>query len=158
MKKISNVLFVCTQNVFRSFSAEKLLQKYLKNIKDSSINVSSAGTYAHPDNPYSYTLEELTKLKIINLKHQQTKISQDLLDKQDIIICMTKEHQVFIKENYQRNSYLYNELAYNKKIDLEDDVETSTFGSSNLENFVKNTVSKINKGVPNLYLKLKSLI
>ena len=61
-------------------------------------------------------------------------------------------------QDFFQKSYLFNELSYGKKTDLEDDVETSVFGSNNLESFVKNTVLKIHKAVPSLYLALEEKI
>ena len=56
------ILFVCTQNVFRSLSAKKLLDKYLLEKKDTRFEIHSAGTEAYPDNPYSYTLEKFWEI------------------------------------------------------------------------------------------------
>ena len=157
MKQMYHILFVCTQNVFRSFSAQKLLEKYLAIKQDTRFIVSSAGTQAYPDKPYSYTIQKLKELKVLNLDHQQTRVSQKVLDKQDIIICMTKEHQNFLKQNFNKKSYLYNELAFQEKTDLQDDVETNCYLDSSLESFVKNTVVRINEGIPALYRKLLEL-
>jgi protein-tyrosine-phosphatase len=147
------VLFVCTQNIFRSFSAEKLLKLYLQKKKNTNIIVSSAGTLAYPDEPYSYTLEELQKLGVRDLEHRQQRLSQGLVDEQDIIICMTKNHQMAVYDQFGRKSFLFQELASGKKIDLEDDVETETSGGS-LEPFVISVVQKIYEGIPKIYEKI----
>ena len=148
-----NLLFVCTQNVFRSLSAEKLLQLYLRKKQKSSIQVFSAGTEAYPDHPYSFTLKRLKELGVENLEHHQTKVSKELLEKQDIVICMTKKHQEIIRQFFGKESFLFNELAFAKKSDLADDVENNVYGES-LEVFVINTVNKINQGIPTIYEKI----
>ena len=142
----------------RSLSAKKLLDKYLLEKKDNRFEIHSAGTEAYPDNPYSYTLEKLAELGVKPFSHQQTRVSKEVLESQDMVICMTKSHQDFLQRNFGQKSYLFNELSYGKKTDLEDDVETSIFGSNNLESFVKNTVLKIHKAVPSLYLALEEKI
>ena len=149
--KKSQVLFVCTQNVFRSLSAEKLLDKYLLEKKDNRFEIHSAGTEAYPDNPYSYTLEKLEELGVKPFLHQQTRVSKEVLESQDIVICMTRSHQDFLQRNFGQKSYLFNELSCGEKSDLEDDVESSVCGSNQLENFVHGKVLKIHKAIPNIY-------
>ena len=154
--KKSQVLFVCTQNVFRSLSAEKLLEKYLLEKKDNRFEINSAGTEAYPDNPYSYTLEKLEELGVKSFSHQQTRVSKKLLESQNIVICMTKSHQDFLKRNFRQESYLFNEISYGKKTDIADDVESSIYlrGENSLEVFVKDTVMKIAQAVPYIYKAL----
>jgi protein-tyrosine-phosphatase len=55
------ILFVCTGNIFRSMSAEYLAAKYIKDNKIKNIQISSAGTVAHPETPFSYTVKRLEK-------------------------------------------------------------------------------------------------
>ena len=56
-----NVLFVCTGNVFRSMSAEYLMNKYLNDNAITNISVSSAGTTAHPQPSFPETLDRLLR-------------------------------------------------------------------------------------------------
>ena len=147
------VLFVCTQNVFRSFSAEKLLTTYLLKKKNSNIIVDSAGTEAYPDTPYSYTLEALQKLGVKNLDHRQKSLCQLLVNRQNIIICMTLRHQEILLSKFSKKSILFNEIAFDSKTNLADDLETNT-NYRNLANFVVATVQKISDGIPAIYEKL----
>jgi len=55
------LLFVCTGNIFRSMSAEYLAKKYIKDNKIKGIEISSAGTIANPESPFSYTIKNLEK-------------------------------------------------------------------------------------------------
>lgn len=156
--KLVNVLFVCTHNVFRSFSAERILKNYIlvngfANSLDSDkipkINVSSAGIYAYPQSPYSYTINKLNSLGIDASNHKQSKVSQKLVDDSDVIICMTKHHKDFIEHNFNKKCFLFNELAHGKSTDVSDDDEIS-FDTS-LKKFVEDTVQYIHDGMPNLY-------
>lgn len=145
-----NILFVCTQNVFRSLSAEKLFQFYDKK---NEFNVDSAGTLAYSyETPYIWTIKTLQEIGVNNLDHKNKKISKQLLEKQDIIICMTKQHQKEILK-FGFKSYLFNEIIYNKNTDLMDDTEDTSYYS--LEEFVKATVLYIDKSIPILINKLK---
>ena len=98
MKKI---LFICTQNVFRSYSAHKITQKHI-NENNLQIKVDSAGTHAYAwERPYSYTFETLEQLDIdFDYVHINKKISKELFDEDTIIVCMTKEHQKHIKKKF----------------------------------------------------------
>ena len=158
-----NILFVCTQNVFRSLSAQKLLEAYLckKNIFDW--NIWSAGTIASPDQPYSYTIRRLAQFGVRIDKHRQSRVSEAILCDQDVIICMTHAHKSFIQENYENyrhglpenpRLYLFNEISYGKKTDLEDDIENKLFQSaevSSLQQFVESTVDYIAEAIPKLF-------
>jgi len=44
----TNILFVCTGNVFRSMAAKHCLEKYLQDRKMNSIEVDSAGINVKP--------------------------------------------------------------------------------------------------------------
>ena len=104
----------------------------------------------------------LEKLKIPigsffeTFSHQQTRVSKKLLESQNIVICMTKSHQDFLKRNFRQESYLFNEISYGKKTDIADDVESSIYlrGENSLEVFVKDTVMKIAQAVPYIYKAL----
>lgn len=149
------VMFVCTQNVFRSLSAEKLMHFYLEENNFIDFKVLSSGIVAHPyEKPYSYTYDKLQVLGIEDFFHRNQKISQELVEKSDIIICMTKEHKNFVESNYRVKAYLFNEIAYGEKKDLYDDVETNF---ENLEEFVYSTIEYINTSMPYLVENLLKL-
>ena len=153
------VLFVCTQNVFRSMSAQKLLQKHLIEKQDRRFSIGSAGTEASPDSPYRYTLDKLKALGVSSFSHAQSKVSAPLLSRQHVVICMTRAHQEHLKRHFQRESTLFNQLGHGTISDLEDDVESAACyqGADYLQVFVENTVSRIDAGIPNIYLALARL-
>ncbi|MFH1248709.1 MAG: hypothetical protein V1660_00995 [archaeon] len=115
-----NVLFVCTGNVFRSMCAEYSLRKYLKDNNITRINVSSAGIIAKKEPPDPKTLEELRKRGIDGSGHKQTKLTKDILEKQDVVIAMSRTHQDFIYEKFRHYAVLFNELAEGKKTSVND--------------------------------------
>ncbi len=144
MKKI---IFICTQNVFRSYSAEVLAKKYIKE-NNLNILVDSAGTHAYDwERPYSYTFDKLEELGVeVNFNHKNKKITKKLCDQNDIIICMTKSHKYFVEQNFGVKAYLFNELARGEITDLQDDNENNEYTS--LENFVKDIVVYIYDNIP----------
>ena len=145
------ILFVCTQNVFRSLSAHKLLEFY---DKENKFEVDSAGTIASSwETPYIWTLNTLYEIGVEKFEHKNKKITTQLLKEQDIIIAMTKQHQQIIR-NLGFESYLFNQIVYNQNTDLMDDNET-TYHS--LEEFVRETVEYINQSTPILIEKLKEI-
>ena len=151
-----NVLFVCTQNVFRSYSAECLFTKYLEDNSIKGYTVSSAGTIAYDfETPYFYTLRRLEQLGVVLDDHKNRKLNGVLIDQSDVIICMTKNHkQIVEKMSSSSNVYLFNELALGLETDLRDDTETSF---NDLSEFVVEVVDYIHENIPNLYEKLKRI-
>ncbi len=152
-----NILFICTQNVFRSLSAHKLTQKYLKENNINDINIDSCGTIAHSwESPYSHTLYKLKELGINDFNHKNKKVNKELINWANIIIVMTNAHKQHIESNFNAKAFLFNELAHNRETDLEDDVETKLLenGLYNLEDFIEKTIEHINEGVPRIIEKL----
>ncbi|MCF7834857.1 hypothetical protein K9M48_02260 [Candidatus Gracilibacteria bacterium] len=145
------LLFVCTGNVFRSMSAEYLAKKHIKDNKIKGIEVSSAGTTARPQNPFSYTLKRLDKYGCNASKHRQTKVSNEVLKDKDFVICMAKHHQEVIKSlGYE--SVLFNFIAYGKNKDVMDEAEyEQKYGSyGDLENYCNNLVDYLHDAMPKL--------
>lgn len=152
---MKNILFVCTQNVFRSYSCQVLLEKYLVDNNILSLKVDSCGTIAYDwERPYSYTIDRLKFYGVDVLNHKNKQISQELVNWADLVVCMTFSHLNYVEENFANsNCVLFNEVAIGKKLDLSDDNETN-FDCS-LEDFVFQTVDYIEKNIENFYLNLK---
>lgn len=103
-------------------SAEYLAKKYIKDNTIKNIQVSSAGTIAHPEPAFSWTLDRLKTYWCDASKHKQRRISDTILQDQDFIICMAKHHQKTVKSLWYE-SILFNFVAYNKNEDVLDDAE-----------------------------------
>lgn len=149
---MTNVLFICTANVFRSISAHYLLEKYAHNY-NLDINVDSAGTIASKmDEPYPQTIKKLNDLGCNIENHQNKKITTDLIDWADIIIGMTTQHIRIIEEEFNKKAYLFNEIAFDKKTNLLDESEAQF--AYDLDEFIEQTIEHINKGIPKIAEKI----
>ena len=111
MRKKS-ILFVCTGNIFRSFSAERALKKYL-DVKAKDFIIASAGIqgkyHHHPD---AFIVRELQKLGLDGENHAPQQVTNELLEKFDLLIAMSTDHQAILKADYRRDSVLFNQICF----------------------------------------------
>lgn len=112
---MKNVLFVCMDNFGRSIIAEYCLRYYLKKNNISDITVSSAGITANADdtNFSRVHFEELKKLGIDATDFKRTQLTQELMNKYDVIIPMSNEHKDWIKAHFGKNLPTFNEIYKN---------------------------------------------
>jgi protein-tyrosine-phosphatase len=155
--KVFKILFVCTQNVFRSMSAHYLALKYIQENNITTFQIDSCGTIAYDwESPYQDTIIQLKSRGIDARSHSNKKANQSLVDESDFIICMTNDHANHIKRNFGKDSYLFNELALGTRTDLEDDNEAN-FNCS-LKKFIEKTVGHIDTHIPAVITKLHKII
>lgn len=158
MAKKTRILFVCSGNIFRSMTAEYMLKKYLKQHKITDFIVSSAGITAKPHQADPFLVQELTKRWIDVSHHHQRKLTQEILDQQDIVIAMGQNHKEFIWEHRKRRVFLFNELAFNKKtpvLDIEEALSPEELMTKLKDKHEKNIVEHIEKWTPSVFLSMK---
>ena len=153
-----NVLFVCTGNTFRSASAEYILKDYLKKEHDTSITVSSAGTKGNPAGLFDETILELHKFNIDITAHTWRKLTFDIVDDADVIICMAKHHQMILKKQFGTDSFLYNELACATHDDVQDEAEAGILESDAcFVSYVDGVIQYFYDTMPRVYGALKAM-
>ena len=154
------ILFVCTGNKFRSMSAELLMNKFLEKNRINDLSISSSGTNPNIYPPYPDTIARLKKYGCDASKHQFQKISEDDIKDADIIICMAKHHQEYIKINFRKKSFLFNEIAYNKEEDVVDDEEYARVHGwdFDLKEYINKIVDYIHDAIPEIYKNLGKFI
>lgn len=118
----TNILFVCTGNVFRSMTAKYCLEKYLQDRKMNDLEADSAGIDTNPnslDVPL-FISNYLASLGIDVSGHKQKRVEEKHLRRADLIVAMGENHRVFIKENFGYSSRLFNEICYEKQTGIPD--------------------------------------
>jgi len=113
-------------------SAEYLTKKYIEDNQIQNVSISSAGTTARPSKPFPRTLERLEFYGCDASQHKQTKVSNELLAQQDLIICMAEHHRQTVRELWY-DAVLFNEIAYGKSEDVLDDTEYMNQHGPNIE-------------------------
>ncbi len=121
------IICVCTANICRSPMAERLLQHALKAEKHplSSLRVISAGTSAFSgDGPSAHSVEVLKKVGLDLKDHQSQPLSQDLLDRAFLILCMTSTHKLILESQLPEaplpHIVLFREWLLKGSSDIED--------------------------------------
>ncbi len=144
-----NIIFICTWNIFRSMSAEYLTKQYLQENNIKWVIISSAGTTAEIQLPFPQTVERLKYYNCNPDKHIQRKINKEILEQQDIIICMAEHHKKAINE-LGFDAILFNEIAFNKNEDVMDEAEfyEKYWKIIELWKYVYQTVDYIHDSIP----------
>ena len=113
-----SILFVCTGNIFRSMTAEYALKARLD--PRSPIRVSSAGTVAIPQQMHPDVRAYLVQRGVDPSRHQQRKVSAELLRATDLVIAMSTDHQAFLFDTFQYRAPLFNEVCHGRSEPLLD--------------------------------------
>ena len=106
---IRRVLFVCTGNIFRSLAAEVALRRALAARDD--IQVSSAGTDDYPHTVRIQIRDYLHAKGFDVTQHRRRTLTRALLDESDLVVAMSTEHRVFLRERYQLEVPLFTEAC-----------------------------------------------
>jgi len=98
---IGRVLFICYANTCRTPAAEKLAEHYAKRIGLEGVMFDSAGWHMAFDHAQPETIEYL-KLKGVEMNDFRPKpITQELIEKQDLIIGMERYQLTKIKNKFK---------------------------------------------------------
>jgi protein-tyrosine phosphatase len=129
--RMASILFVCTGNIFRSMTAEYALKASLD--PRSSIHVSSAGTAAIPQQMHPDVRAYLVQRGIDPSRHEQRKVSLEILRYTDLVIAMSTDHQSFLVDTFQYRAPLFNEVCHGRSEPLLDVWEAVPTWETNLD-------------------------
>jgi protein-tyrosine phosphatase len=110
---MSQVLFICTGNIFRSMTAEYALRKSLG--PSSKHQVRSAGIEASFQVMRPQLITLLAGRGVDCTQHQQTKLTRELLDASHTAIAMGVNHQLFVDQDFNRHIPLFNEVCFQRR-------------------------------------------
>ncbi|WP_309119316.1 hypothetical protein [Paenibacillus sp.] len=113
-----NILFVCTDNYTRSVIAELCMRHYLKETRNASINVESAGIRATSDiSKYSNVhFDIMNEMGIDTSCFKRTQFNVSCFDHYEVIIGMSELHRDHIKQTYNRDILLFNEVLHGQTV------------------------------------------
>lgn len=115
-----SVLFVCSANQCRSPMAEAFFKDMVSGIDpDTHWQIESAGCWARPGNPATYSAIEVLNLRGIDLsEHNSQPVTETLLENFNLILCMESEHKRYIQRNFSsayEKTYLLTEMIGKSK-------------------------------------------
>lgn len=110
--KARSVLFVCSGNVFRSVSAERIVKaRVSQEAFPAGLRVSSAGTHAIPQLVRPEVSDYLKRYRIDVADHMPRRVDETILAETDLVVSMSYDHRTFLKERFGQSSMLFNEIA-----------------------------------------------
>jgi protein-tyrosine phosphatase len=107
---MTSILFICSGNIFRSMVAEYALTSLLG--PSSPYIVGSAGTEALPQHIHPLIHERLMARGSDPSNHIQRKLTQELLDGVTLPVAMGLNHHEFIRQHFNREVRLFNEVCF----------------------------------------------
>lgn len=107
-----NILFLCTDNYTRSVIAEFCAKNYLNTNNITDITVASAGIRASSDiSSYSALhFQVMRDMDIDVSQFKRTQFGEKSFEDYDFIIGMSELHRDFVRNEYNQDIYLFNEV------------------------------------------------
>ena len=137
-----NILFVCTGNTCRSPMAAGIMAKLCEE-NDLDVNIESAGIFAQEGTSATpEAIEALKKYGIDISSHRAQPITQELIDKSDMILTMTEAHKMLLQGLAKDKTCTVCELA-----DIDSEIE-DPFGGD---------LADYEKTADNLYIALSQI-
>ncbi|HEX2197030.1 MAG TPA: hypothetical protein VHG88_00185 [Burkholderiales bacterium] len=153
------MLFVCTGNIFRSLTAEHALRRTLQ--ARAEVHVSSAGTDDYPHVVRPNVREYLLSRGFDVGAHRRRTLTAPLLQDATLVIAMSTDHQLFIRERFGHAAPLFleacGELA-GALPDIEEAVLDYRTNAAAVDAHVRATIDRILELTPRLAARLDLLL
>ena len=149
-------MFLCTGNVFRSLSAERLLKKHLED-KDRAFSITSRGTNGREDRDVVPTVKNKLKTYGVDVEdHVSRKITKSEALDQDLIISMSEDHKSFLNEDYGIRSPTFKEVIGEEGsiLDWHEALDVDSHTSEKGKEYLENTIEYIQKHIDDMYESL----
>lgn len=145
---MSDVLFVCTGNIFRSLTAEYALRRHVP-----AIAVASAGTDDYPHLVRPNVRDYLLARGLDVSAHRRRTLTADILRSSRRVIAMSTDHQRFIAERFRLNVPVFLEAcggACEALPDIEEVVLDYRTNPAAVDAHVRATIDIIIEAMPRL--------
>ena len=153
------MLFVCTGNIFRSLTAEHALRQALQ--AQTGIQVSSAGTDDYPHVVRANVRDYLRSKGFDVSGHQRRTLTRQIVLESHLIIPMSTDHQLFIRERFGHAAPPFLETCGELGAalpDIEEAVLDYRTNPAAVDAHVRATIDRILELTPRLAARLDSLL
>ncbi|HBR52173.1 MAG TPA: hypothetical protein DEA71_19105 [Nitrospira sp.] len=150
-----SILFVCTGNVFRSMAAEYALRAQQE--EPLAYYVESAGIEAKPQKVHPIILNRLRLKGTDPSAHTPRALTQELIQRSDLIIAMGLGHREFVRSKFGLNVPLFNEVAFGEDepvLDLHEALPNWERDIVEAREYVESVIDHIWNSIPALVARL----
>ncbi|HUQ76501.1 MAG TPA: hypothetical protein VM183_17395 [Burkholderiales bacterium] len=155
---MTQVLFVCTGNIFRSLTAEYALRHHLGS--GSGMVVASAGTDDFPHVVRANVRDYLLTKGLDVRAHRRRTLTREILDGADVVVVMSTDHQRFLMERFHTRAPVFLEAcggACEPLPDIEEVVLDYRTNAAAVDAHVRKTIDTIIEQTPRLARSLRVL-
>lgn len=112
------ILFVCTGNIFRSLVAEYAVRAQLGS--QNPYRIGSAGIEAKPQAIHPLIRSSLVQKGADPSAHVQHKLTQEMVERAELIIAMGQDHRQVIQQQFGRMAPLFDEVSFGRETPILD--------------------------------------
>lgn len=153
---MTNVLFVCSCNTFRSAVAERIGNHYAKKL-GKNMQFSSAGTNVEGKGLDETLVSLMNQIQVPIETHIARPVTAEMLTKQDFVIAMGEEHHTYLCENFGARVVLFNDMCFGRRASrLDQFAEVANLVRYELDTtqYFADVVTRIHEGFPKLLNKI----
>ncbi|MGQ0667717.1 MAG: arsenate-mycothiol transferase ArsC [Nitrospiraceae bacterium] len=154
-----SILFVCTGNVFRSMVAMYAVRAQI--VSQHQYRIESAGIEAKPQTIHPVIRARLLCKGADPSTHIQRTLTEELVERTDLIIAMGQDHRAFIQERFGRTVPLFNEVSFGRLtpiLDLHEALPDWEQDLKQARDYVESVVDQIWDAAPALVARLPQFL